>query len=248
MSMHILAFFSSINSATLTQQASVADQIVPKSSSGYQVPPLNKVGLVFGIGTTLAQLQLQSPALRSQPFPTFRPVNIGAKTMSPVRAAYLWQTPLVLNPFDELDSFGNNAAGGAVNLFSFVTLFDTPPQRINGPFLHVTFTATIPASTTAWQSGPIVPAVALSVGNYAIVGCSAFSASGMAFRIIPTMGSNFRPGGNMGLINSDQFLDGQLNGGWGQWTTFNSITPPQIECFCLSGDTAIAGELTLLPM
>lgn len=250
MSMHVLAFDSSINSATLTQQNGVADQIVPASSNGYQVPgQLNKVGCVWSQGTTLVRTQLQSPALRNQPFPIFQPVNVGAQSMSPVRAAYLWNAPLVLNPFDELDSFANNAAGGAVHLRSFVILFDTPPVPVNGPFLRVYWSSTTAVTAGAWSAIPITLFSSLTVGNYAIVGATAFSATGLAFRVIPSSpGTVFRPGGNMGVANSDMMLTGQDNGGWGTWLTFNSLTPPQLELFCIANDASYYGELILLPM
>src|ERR1700675_3097698 len=154
--MHILAFDSSINSASLTQLASVADQMVPKSSSGSQTPAtLNKVGCVWFQGATVGRGQLQSPALRNQPFPTFDPVNIGVKTMSPVRAAYMWDQPLVLNPFDELDAFATNAAGGAEHDRAFAILFDNMPQKISGPFLRVRWTSSTTLGAGAWTACPI---------------------------------------------------------------------------------------------
>ena len=108
--------------------------------------------------------------------------------------------------------------------------------------------STTAVTAGAWSAIPITLATSLIVGNYSLVGLTAYSATGLAARVIPTQGSNFRPGGNMGVANSDMMLTGQADGGWGVWTTFNSLTPPQLELFCIANDASYYGELILLPM
>src|SRR5579884_2131211 len=115
MAFHIAVYDSSIaNSGALIQLAGATDAILRPSGSGFIVPPnLNKVGLVYGVGASLQRVQLQASSIRNNPFPTFIPVNVAATPPVLPRVHEMWDSPIVLAPYDELDAFGSQAGAGA---------------------------------------------------------------------------------------------------------------------------------------
>jgi hypothetical protein len=85
--MHLSVFNSAIaSSATvLAQLTAIAEPIIPKSSSGFLVQPLNKVALAIMMGTGSVRAQLQSASLRKNPYIDIVPVNRAAVGSAPVR-------------------------------------------------------------------------------------------------------------------------------------------------------------------
>jgi hypothetical protein len=251
MSMHLAAYQSSItNDSALHQLTGVTDPILRASGNGFQVnPQLTKVGSLWLTGTSALRAQLQSQSLRAQPFPTFQPVNVGAANESPPRIADLWDSPLVLAAYEELDAFAaqNNATSSETETL-FAIFFDSLNPRQSGQYLRARFTATTTLVANAWTA--IVPAFdqALQVGTYAICGGWVFSTGGLAFRIVPASGPPYRPGGLMVQAPDGMIPEFQKPGRLGQWMTFDSLTPPELECFSVSADTAENGELYLLPI
>jgi hypothetical protein len=159
----------------------------------------------------------------------------------------LSESPIVLADFEELDAFGANTVAAA-NVWGFSILSDGVPSPIKGQFLHVRWTAAATLTANAWTAFNPVFDQALTVGNYAVVGGYAESATALAWRVVPASGNPFRPGSPAGqgfnFWNSTKFRDGRL----GQWLVFNSLTPPQIEFFATGADTAEEGILDLLAL
>lgn len=248
---HVAAYQSSIaNDNALHQLTGILDAIMRQSGNGLQVnPALTKIGSLWMVGTSAVRVQVQSQSLRSQPFPTFQPVNIGTANENPPREADLWDYPLQLAAYEECDIFAaQNNSTSAETQTVFVVFTDGALGGVSGNLLRAHFTASTTLTANAWSA--IVPSFdqALRVGTYAIVGGWVRSAGGLAWRVVPASGTPFRPGGMMTQAADGMIPQWQRPGRLGAWMQFDSLTPPELELFSGSADTAEDGELYLVPL
>lgn len=249
-----VAMYSSVIGAVgtaLQQITGISDPIARVSNLGLLVPPsMRYIAYVAGVGTQQNRIQLQSPSLRVQPFPTFIPVNISTGQFDSIpRDHNMWDNPLAVDPYEELDVFAAQSTGAAATQSIAVIFADSIAAPVKGNFIRAHWTGTTTLTAGAWTACNITFDQALQVGNYAVVGGWSNSATGLAWRIVPPSGNVNRPGGLITTGSSDGMVNPIFRSGrLGQWMNFNSLTPPQIEFFATSADTAESGVLDLLAL
>jgi hypothetical protein len=222
--------------------------VLPPLNNGAQVSPqLPKLHSVFGLSASMTHIRAQTPAFLPQPYPNLDPVNRGTAFPSPPRINDFSTTPLPLGPTDEFDIYAAQNSGGTETQYVFVNFTDgmkvpAPPGKM------FTVHATSATTLTGAKFTPCVPTLdyPLPGGQYALIGCRAFSATARAFRILPSMGPIWRPGG-VAVQAYDQ-LDppsqrgynylGQAASSWGTWITFYQNVLFQVEIYATSADTA----------
>jgi hypothetical protein len=247
-----------------------ADAILTAIINGVQVSTaLANLHSVIGIGSHLDQVRAQANSMLPFPYITMAPNNRGGVAESPPRIWDFAYWPLALKPTEELDVFATQDSGGSETEYVLVQFSDGLPTPItvavNPPGIAAApttpgrfFTAHWTASTTltagAWTK--VTPAFdqALYAGSYALVGASTKSASGLFFRMFPSFGPLWRPGGACvqsydGMNPSNQRYINSFApkpAGWGVWLNFYQNTPPAVEIFATSADTSEEGWFDLV--
>jgi hypothetical protein len=221
------------------QLSGKSDAIIPTLNSGLQIPKqLNKLGFVAGVGTSMTNLRVQTPAFLPYPWPSFGPVNRGSAFESPPRMFDLFKSPLNMNPTDELDVFIAQNSGGSETEYVFLSLTDGMVSSApGGRFFTVHATGTTTQTAGAFTSCTLTFDQAIPAGLYAVIGARAFAATALAFRLAPAMEPLWRPGG-IAVRTYDQLdppgqrayhLDGQVIAPWGVWMQFYQNVPPQVD-------------------
>jgi hypothetical protein len=270
---HLELFSSSVSSgATSFQQLTyfTPDNILPKLVNGMQVSPdIPFLHSVMGVGAHLCEVRAQANSMLPFPYPTQNPANRGTGFESPPRLWDFHTAPLPLKPTEEFDIFVTQNSGGSETEYVACQFTDGAMQPITTPINPTTirdqpatpgrvFTAHWTASATlvggSWTQVQPSFDQALYAGYYALVGARAFSATGLFFRMFPSMGLKWRPGGI--CCNAYDQLDpphqrfwgGMGIGymGWGVWMTFYQNVPPQVEFFSTANDAAEEGWWDLL--
>jgi hypothetical protein len=268
MAFHLEQFTATIanstNGATLVQLTSVFNGVVPTLNSGFQVPqstdgsaPLSSLGLVAAVSAHLVRVRMQTPRWAPYPYPDLSPQNRGTAFESPPRIWDFMANPMPMTPTDELDMFAaqnhstTEAVYGAV-IFTDGMSRPIPPGRL----FQARWTSSTTLTAGAFTPVPITLDIALPAGMYALVGASVFSATGLFFQMLPATGPVWRPGGIcVQAFDSFQPAGQRALGwmpspymGWGTWMTFRQNTPPQVNVFATSADTAQIGWLDLVYM
>jgi hypothetical protein len=246
------------------------DNILPKLVSGMQVSPdLPYLMMVAGVATNLVHVRAQANSMLPFPYPALSPNNRGSAFESPPRVWDYSAHPIKLKPTEEFDIFATQNSGGAQTVYVLAQFSDArrdalpvqinPPSMIDNPavpgrFFSVHWTASTTLSAGAWTQ--VQPAFdqSLPAGTYALVGARCFSATGLFFRMFPSMGPKWRPGGicvqaydQMDPANQRYFSSyNQQPMGWGTWMTFFQNVPPQVEFFATAADTAEEGWFDLV--
>jgi hypothetical protein len=236
-----LEIYSSViaSTATLAQVTAIKGNIYPTTNNGFLVQQLNKIAACAIVGTGAIRGQLQSASLRVQPFIDLVPVNRGTVMESPVRFTDFTQAPLQVRSNEELDLFGSISASGST-LTGLVIFCDGPirPASSTGAItVHATATTTLTGG--AWTACTFSLDTSLDPGTYSIIGMRAYSATGIAARLIPNSGSQtYRPG--VPMVQAYDGLDFKYAryGMMGQFITFATTALPSVEVFANSADTA----------
>ena len=247
---HLEYYTSSIatGATTRAQITAIYNGVVPKLNNGFQVPaPLPYVHSVFGVGAHQTALNLRSPRFLPFPYPDLSPSNRGSAFESPVRAFDFSSSPLPLNGTDEIDMYGSQNSGSSETQYAAVQFTDNVRIPIPaGTMFTVHSTATTTLSAGAFTAVQPVLDYALPAGNYALCGVRYFSATALFFQMLPVQQPLWRPGG-IGVQAYDQLdIPNQRASGympsyahsWGVWMTFRQNTPPAVNCFATSADTA----------
>jgi hypothetical protein len=270
---HAELFSSSIATGVTTpvQVNYVAtDAILTAIINGVQASPsLPFVHSVMGIGAHLVAVRAQANSMLPFPYISINPNNRGSAAESPPRVLDLSSWPLALKPTEELDIFATQNATGSETEYILVQFCDGPPTplpvQVNPPGIAAApttpgrfFTSHWTASTTltagAWTQ--VTPSFdqPLYAGYYALVGARTYSATALFFRMFPSYGPLWRPGG-IAVQAYDQMdpqnqrymnAFGAEPGGWGQWLQFYQNVPPKVEIFATSADTAEEGWFDLV--
>jgi hypothetical protein len=247
---HLEYFSSSIatGASTMAQITAVYNGVVPKLNNGFQTPAaMPYVHSVFGVGAHQVRLRLQSPRFLPFPYPDLNPSNRGTAFESPVRAFDFSNAPLALNPTDEIDMYGSQNAGSGETQYAALQFTDNVKLPVPaGQWFTVHSTGSTTLTAGAFTAVQPTFDYALPAGNYALIGARYFGASALFFQMLPVQQPLWRPGG-VGVQAYDQ-LDpvNQRYGGWvstptanwGTWLTFRQNTPPAVNCFATSADTA----------
>ena len=262
---HMELFSSSIASGAKTfaqLDYSTVDNVLLPLVNGMQVSVnLPNVHSLMPIGAHMCGVRMQSTSMLPFPYPTLTPVNRGSAFESPPRVWDFSQNPWPLKPTEEFDIFASQNEGSSETEYCFVNYCDGKPTPypvalLQGPLAYASaqpgrfFTVHASSSVTltagAWSLCQPSFDQALPPGMYALVGASAFSATGLAFRMFPSQSPQWRPGGIMKQTydaldppNQRAWQQGYPTAmGWGVWLTFFQNVPPQVEIYATSADTA----------
>ena len=238
---HLEIYSSSLASGTsLLQVTAVSSNIYPKTNNGFLVQNLNQIASIAVIGSGAIRGQLQSASLRVQPFIDIVPVNRSVGAETPVRFSDFTDQPLKVKSNEELDFFAAQNSGGNATLTALVFFTDGPirPASSTGAItVHATASATLTAN--AWTAVTFALDTSLDPGTYSIIGMRAYSATGIAARLIPNSGSQtYRPGVPMVQSYDGYDFEYARYGNMGQFITFATTALPQVEVFATSADTA----------
>jgi hypothetical protein len=246
------------------------DAVLAPLNLGLQVSPtLPQFMFAAGVGVNLVHVRIQSPSELPFPWPTLDPNNRGGAAESPPRVHDFSETPIPLRPTDEFDVFVTQNAAAAQVEYVLTTFCDGPPQPLPvqilppnltanpatpGRFFTAHWTAAVTLGAGAWSVVQPIFDQALPAGYYALLGARVFSASGLFFRMFPSMGPIWRPGG-VAVQAYDQldptnqrFIPNAAgtSEGWGVWLSFFQNVPPQVEVFATAADTAQEGWFDLV--
>ena len=247
---HLELYHSSITVATLAQlSSSGVGNVVPTLNNGYQVPNLNFLAAVYGVGTSLTRIQAQARSMLPFPYPDLVPTNRGSAFESPVRGAFMFQYPKPLKITEEIDIFVTQNSGGSETEYVGINFSDgpiTPVPFVGGFTVHCTASKTLTAG--AWTTCQITPDTNLPASMYQLVGLRSYSATALFTRVFPTSSNQQARPGCPAMQAYDQ-MDAPYarHGASGIWYTFPQNVLPQIEMFATSADTAEEFCLDLIP-
>jgi hypothetical protein len=268
---HAELFSSSIaTGATTFAQVSYVTGILTPLNNGVQVSTtLPALHSILGVSANLDMVRAQANSMLPFPYINMAPNNRGTAFESPPRIHDFSSWPLYLKPTEELDIYATQDSGSNQTVYILAQFCDGPPTALPvsvnppgmpaapttpGRFFTVHWTASTTLTAGAFTKITPVFDQALYAGYYALVGAAAKSASGLFFRMFPSFGPLWRPGGAMvqsydGMNPRNQrymnsFAD--TPGGWGVWLNFYQNTPPQVEIFATSADTSEEGWMDLV--
>ena len=197
-------------------------------------------------GVAQIQGQFRSPSILSKfsvPY-TVEPIDVSAEPISRYPLLDLRSNPLELVPNEGLENW-YMGAGGAERSSAFAWLTDGNFPAVQGR----AFTARATNATTlvafTWVNGALTFADVLPAGRYAVIGMRARSATLLGARLV-FPGSAYRPG-CVGLdavadIDDPIFRHGTL----GSWGEFDQTSPPTVDFFAVTTDSAQTVDLDLI--
>jgi len=252
MASHLVGYYKSVLSAgTLAALTPVPDPTVTVQGNDLLVPAkYNQV--VFGAALTVAhaltQAQLQAPSLRGMYFPDLTPRVLAATFANIQRLGDLSQTPLQLQTNEGLQFFSDGGGDGttAEACYGLVWLSDGALTPAKGKVYTMRATAAVALAAGSWVNGPLTFNQTLPVGTYSIIGMRAEGANLVAARLVFIGQSAItRPGvpGAGGANTSD--LDQFRMGAAGAFGSFDSTTPPSVDCLGVT-DTSQVFEFDLV--
>lgn len=239
---HVVAFSESQDPGGATVNvAGVTDGSVKVAGDYIYVPEFapKLVGAVAYAGTTGVYCRLNSPSLRRvNPWyitPIAQELYPAANVIGCINSNIV--APLEPNEALEAEINSNPAAAEQNTIVAF--LADQNLSPVQGRMYTIRASITLALVAGAWASSAITFEDNLPVGNYKIVGAQLVADVAVAFRFQP-IGGYHRPGGiasaDEDLTDKNLFRYGKL----GEWMTFNTQTPPNVEVL----SSAAAGAAT----
>jgi len=246
MSFHLAAYSASVDQAALAAIAAVADPSLTVSGNNIQIPDFAPFLMgAYANGVNISRAQLQSPSLRRVVNPEIRPVDVSVTPTTNPDMMDLFKNPIKLDVSEQMQGFTAESGAGATRMNLFVWLGDGKTDIITDQIFSVRCTGATTLTAFNWTNGQMVFDQVLPVGDYAIVGARCESAGLIGFRFV-FQGSTPRPGG-IGVTGPGLFdPKNQRFGGWGVWGVFNSTTPPTVDYFSSSADSAEIFSLDLI--
>jgi hypothetical protein len=238
MSFHLLAWRESIAQTTENDLQPVPDQVFTIQNNHFLPSTNMAIVAAYASSANLTLARFVSPKFRQVTTPYIRPTGAALLPISRPPIMDLRANPLIANGLEELAVFATQGGGAAEVVYALAAMqrgVQTPVPAGDVWTMRGTGTTTVTAG--AWSLCSITWADSLPVGNYAVVGLSAVSTTGVAARLIFNNQQD-RPGGlafaTDGLIPPIQFVQGGL----GVWGTFSSTVLPNVEMLCNAADTA----------
>ena len=242
------AYSGSLNTASLTAFAGVADQTVRVQGNDILIPTgfTELIGAYYG-GTTATIAQLQSPSiLRRYPLALAR-TDASATPIGPLIPYNSFVTqPIALDASEALQFFGANTAAGAQTMKGVIDTGDGNYSLTAGEIFTIRTTSATTLVANAWTTCSLTFPNNLPFGNYVVAGLRAETATGICARIVFTGTSFARPGAICVNTANEVDLDTYRMGARGDWGSFASVTPPTIEVLATAADTAEVFYLDLI--
>jgi hypothetical protein len=224
----------------------VADQHIRVEGNNIVVPAgMNHLLGAFALSANLAQVQIESPALRRTLLYDVIPLNVGVEPLSPVPFMSLFYNPIPLDEFEPLRALAYHSGTTAEQVTVFVWLGDGAQSPVSGEIYTVMATSNTTLTPYAWTNGALTFTQTLPAGTYQVVGFRAQSAGLLAARLV-FVGGTWRPG----VIGCDAISDiGPeifRRGGVGIFGEFRHDQPPTVDFFSSSADTSETVWLDLI--
>src|SRR5215831_407485 len=239
------AFFSSIpNTAADQQIIAVAAGSLKNRDNALVVPPeLPRLLSGMFIGTNMTTAKFKPASYRRFGDYWVLPYALASGTAGNIMP-YLDLSdnpqggpPLILDPSEELPAYGQQSSAGAQNAYAFVLFGHEGAKRHAGKFFTVRGVGSSTLTANTWSPVVFTMDTGLPAGRYNLVGARVKSAGLLAFRFVIAKQWN-RPGG-YGTQNDQSFeAQGQRNGWWGVWGSFDHLSIPVLEAFSTTADTS----------
>lgn len=246
---HLVAFSASVDSATLTPIAALADQALTLSGNDIVVPedlPLLIAYYPFGVNNTRSQLV--SPSLRRLFLEELMPIDRAALPPAEKHPSYLGDYALPLVADELLEWQAAEDAAGASRVTGLIWIADAPPAPIPPIDAHtVRVTSSTAAVANVWSSIPLTFDQSLPSGRYQLIGANLRSTNLQAFRF-NFRGQAWRPGYIGSQAVGDKLPDFQEPGRMGVLGEFAHNLPPLVDVLANGADASYTGELTLIPI
>jgi hypothetical protein len=239
---------------TDADMSAAADDIFSQRSAHYILTNRYILRAIFGMGATMARLNLQIPVFNAVGRFNVWPLNLSsANVLSPPRVAWLDEAAPELPQREEITL--KATAGASENEYAILFPF-TPGHNRNIPSNQLviptrwTFTPTQVAN--AWSAAVALTAEqSLRGGVYSVIGAQAVNAGGIAFRLhFPRArmynGQYLRPGWlcQQAIGDQEELRMQQSPFVFGEWGRFQTFEQPQISVYS-AGTASAASELRL---
>lgn len=252
---HLAAYSGNFASTTtLGNLPAVTDTILTTRNNDFIVTDDFRLGLAYGLGSTITELRFNWPTLNAYGFHQIYEYDYQGTTipLPPDRPAlidYISQ-PMVVPKDEQLDVQITNAPATTEQDTLLVWLF-TPnhsyaiPAGIQRLTIRATYAFT-PAAAYAWSGAQVLTfETTFRGGWYYIVGMDVFDAKGVAARLIfpkgtPYNGRVLRPGVICRSVISNRSAE-RFIGRLGVFGFFNSFEQPYIEVLA-NAASALAGK------
>lgn len=246
MPFHCAAYSESLDPAGLSVNvAAVADDLLTVAGDDIIVPASFRQIIGFGAsvadGTVDPQARLESPSLRGLYFPDIAPISEAASWESPPPIHVFGETPisLVTNEALQATMLSNPAAAVEHNVIVLLAEAAINPTKLLTRTVRAT--AAIAQAANTWTSGALTFSQNLPSGTYGVAGLRVLAATGIWARLLP-VGGGLRPGAPVTTTVDGVDHPAFRRGGLGQWFTFDTTQPPQLEVL---GGAAVAQEVFL---
>jgi len=241
----LVAFTESQDSAVLANIAAVADPHVRVVGDDIYVPGAlpNLAGFHF-CGANFTMGQIASPSLRRVVNIDVDQADLADEPGSPPNFHNRFANPLPMEGDENVNTLMAEDAAGASRVNALVWFSDGPVTPVTGPIYTVRATGATTLVANTWTNGALTFTQTLPKGTYDIVGMRAQSAGLRAARLVIS-GLSWRPGCIGCDADSDLDAPAFRHGMIGVWGTFTHLTPPTVDFFSASADTA---EVVLLDL
>lgn len=243
---HLIGFFQSVDSASLTEINTLVDDVLTRTGATRYLVPAEYNQVLWGaaLGANVTRAQIFSPSLEvRRENVELVPRRRGAAAFS-LGFPEIWipGRPIPMIPTEEISARVAEDAAGASTVYSIIALGPPQlPQMPNGEIRHVRATGTTTLTANAWTTCALTLDSALEPGEYALVGWKAISAGAIAARAIIT-GQVWRPGlpalagtEAAAVDHNPTLLDDLMFMNFG---IFTHVNIPQFQFLSASADTA----------
>lgn len=244
---HTIAFNRNSSAAVeaLTVLTPSPDPFVHIEGNFAYIGDFNRIFMRYVCGTQVDTAQLDSPSLRRLCLLDIAPIELLAEPADIPVGFVSPNNPIALVTDEGLRAYTDNNAAAAARSTVILGLCAQPLTSVTGEVFTIRATGSTTLTAFTWTNCPLTFSQSLPVGRYQVVGAMGLSAGCIAFRFAP-VGGGFRPGGIGGDTIGCIGLDGQRNGSWGIWFEFDSTTPPSVDFYSISADTAETVYLDLI--
>lgn len=244
---HLVAYGESVTTAgTLQALTPVPDSTVTINGNHIYVPDkynqLILAAAIVGGSSAFTEARAQSPSLREMFYPAITPLIQGSNFSGADPVTDYRYNPIQLVTNEGLDHYSDGGGNGstAQNPYGLHWLADGAIQEAKGNMLTMRATAAITNASNTWVNGALTFDQTLPVGDYDVVGMRAEGTGLIAARLNFIGASAVTRPGCIGVANGQTVIDDLFRfGNMGVWGTFNSITPPSVDCLGDSGSAQV---------
>lgn len=245
MNMHLAAFAAAKTDSTANETVTaVPDPVLPVTANGgFLMPQDMRVIAASAMNDTITRARLSVPSLRTLGLPDIYPVaQIAANTVVDAYARWGESGPM-LRKNDEVIAQVSNGASTVDTAFVSMLLrrvyMPVPP----GPRTTLFASKSITLVAKSWVLSPLTFDQIPPVGEFSVVGMSAYGTNGVFARLVFPQNTTYRPGClcYSAVTKFDAFPFFRF-GNLGEWGRFFAVNLPQIEVL---GDTAGAQTISV---